>query len=584
MSISRAVLSGISILIGLSGCGRTINSNYQVEALYCNRAISYESSVTVQGQARYQRRTLATSAPGGLGAVDATTKPIRYAEVNVINEGGGLVQCGETDSSGNFSLSVPRGERKLRLVVRSRSSNSQLRASVLNNPTDNFPYSIEASFVPNQTTLSSLSLLAPATGTLEGGAFNILDQFLRANIHLASNAQCTGVCTQSFSTPPKVTAYWTRGFNPNRYLGNSSPLLSFYVRGQRQIYILGGNLGDVDSTDTDHFDDSVIIHEYGHFIEDVFSVSNSPGGTHQGNDPIDPRLAWSEAWANYFSAAVLNTALYQDTQGNSSGGPASAVILLENLESGTRDTPTAGASGVGEGNFREFAIARFLWDAIDNTTSTSYVDTDSDAVTAGTFNELWQIFAGPYAASSRRFRHFGLFAQLQAAQSGATNLSSLLTTNQQVATLAHYSTLDSGDACGATTIVASRLAGDTGTSTTFSKSNQFASNDFYLYEHTGGSLTVTLTTASGPADLDLYVYRDGYTFGSSSDMIGRSDTFRCTAGQTTETVTTTASAGTIMVNVKVYSATALPASCGGGANDISSSTYNLTVNGNKLCP
>jgi hypothetical protein len=584
MSHARLALMGAIILVGALGCGKAVNSALQVEAVYCNRAISYESTVTVQGQARYQRRTLATGAPGGLGAVDSTTKPIRYAEVAVLTEGDGLVQCGETDGSGYFSLSVPRGERRLRLVVRSRANNSQLRASVLNNPTDNFPYSIEASFVPSQRTLTSLSLLAPATGTLEGGAFNILDQFLRANEYLALNGLCSGVCTSTFTTPPKVSAYWTAGFNPNRYLGNSSPLLSFYVRGQRQIYILGGNLGDVNSTDTDHFDDSVIIHEYGHFIEDVSSISNSPGGTHQGTDPIDPRLAWSEAWANYFSASVLKTALYQDTQGNSQGSPGSPVVILENLESGTRDTPTVGATGVGEGNFREFAISRFLWDAIDSAASTSYVDTDGDAVTAGSFNELWQIFSGPFASSVRRFRNFGLFTQLQAAQGSATNLSSLLTTHQQKATQADYATPDSGDACGATTIVASRLAGDTGTSTTFSKSNQFASNDFYSYEHGGGSLTVTLTTASGPADLDLYVYRDGYTYGSSSSLIGSSDNFRCLAGQTTETVTTTASAGTIMLNVKVYSATVLPASCGGGANDISSSTYNLTVNGNKICP
>src|SRR5690606_13846811 len=108
--------------------------------------------------------------------------------------------------------------------------------------------------------------------------------------------------------------------------------------------------------DTDHFDDSIILHEYGHFLEDVYSKTNSPGGVHTGETILDPRLAWGEGWANYFQAAVTGNPVYRDTFGTSLG--FSGVYFNENLESGTSDTP----NNPGEGNFREFAITRALWD------------------------------------------------------------------------------------------------------------------------------------------------------------------------------------------------------------------------------
>ena len=55
-----------------------------------------------------------------------------------------------------------------------------------------------------------------------------------------------------------------------------------------------------------HFDDFAVIHELGHFIEDHCGEFISAGGTHALVVRIDPRLAWSEGWSNYFAAQVLN--------------------------------------------------------------------------------------------------------------------------------------------------------------------------------------------------------------------------------------------------------------------------------------
>ncbi len=209
----------------------------------------------------------------------------------------------------------------------------------------------------------SVTITAQATGEILGGAFNIYDQILNVNDYIRSEVSASFVAN-------KVSAYWKPGFNPGDYV-NSGPI-SFYYPGLDRLFILGGVSGDIDNTDTDHFDNSVIVHEYGHFLEDNFATSNSPGGAHFGNGQIDARLAWSEGFANFLNAAVrtnvsgsASDANYVDTIGNVSGSTRVSIYVdIESYESCVIcDRPDEN----GEGIFREFAITRYLYDAVDNT-------------------------------------------------------------------------------------------------------------------------------------------------------------------------------------------------------------------------
>ncbi len=226
--------------------------------------------------------------------------------------------------------------------------------------------------------------------------FNIMFDILIANEYVRRNIGKNGDTAGVPSANPnkwwvadKVTVYWKAGFNPYTYFGASSPL-SFYVPGERKLYILGGSNGDVRRSDTDHFDDSVILHEYGHFLEDTYGHSESPGGSHNGNFIIDARLAWSEGWANFFQSAVLtgadafdNSALesrlptdkryqyYVDTYGYKGSGNAGVAIAF-NL--GTEGTNAGGYDDVtgdlpGTGTFREVSISRTLYKSTRNTSS-----------------------------------------------------------------------------------------------------------------------------------------------------------------------------------------------------------------------
>ena len=77
-------------------------------------------------------------------------------------------------------------------------------------------------------------------------------------------------------------------------------------------------LGAADN-DTDEYDQHVVAHEFQHFLEDQVSRSDTPGGPHSLDERLDMRVAFSEGFANAFSAMVLNDPVYRDSFGASQG-------------------------------------------------------------------------------------------------------------------------------------------------------------------------------------------------------------------------------------------------------------------------
>ncbi|MEQ1879182.1 MAG: hypothetical protein ABL958_21265, partial [Bdellovibrionia bacterium] len=132
----------------LSGCQKsgTVSASLP-EPPFCTTNQSFSNGTTVTGRALYQRRLNIATMPGGLGDTDPTNYPIRYAEVAVIQPGFGFMACGNTDSSGNFSLVVPNAGVPYTVIIHSRGKNDFVNASVLNNPESNTPFTIRADFV-----------------------------------------------------------------------------------------------------------------------------------------------------------------------------------------------------------------------------------------------------------------------------------------------------------------------------------------------------------------------------------------------------------------------------------------------------
>jgi hypothetical protein len=115
---------------------------------------------------------------------------------------------------------------------------------------------------------------------------------------------------------------------------------SFYANGRTTIVI-----GD-DPSATDEWDDSVIIHEYGHFADHQFSCYQNPGGPHSlpgvNAGATGTRLAWGEGYPNYYQSAARTimpgssgTSFYIDPDG--------PTVDLENMRAVTASDRDEGA-------------------------------------------------------------------------------------------------------------------------------------------------------------------------------------------------------------------------------------------------
>ena len=115
-----------------------------------------------------------------------------------------------------------------------------------------------------------------------------------------------------------------------------------------------------DPSDPDEWDDSVIMHEWGHMADDKYGCDDNPGGDHSVDTVIDPELAWGEGYPDYWQSAVRQANGYVDSNfyldRNGAGGMLS--VNLETYDSTRMDNL------LNAGN--ELAVAAMLWDLNDN--------------------------------------------------------------------------------------------------------------------------------------------------------------------------------------------------------------------------
>ncbi len=165
-----------------------------------------------------------------------------------------------------------------------------------------------------------------------------------------------------------------------------------------------------DPSDPDAWDDSVIIHEWGHMADDYYSCDDNPGGDHYiGKLASSADLAWGEGYPDYWQSAVRATVGQPDGNRyldiNGSGMPSINV----NLE------PTQPAAVVSVRY--EMAIAGALWDlfdAIDDDQDTIslghapaqevYTGDDFDNIASGWFDDVctFDVYARAWVASGQQ--------------------------------------------------------------------------------------------------------------------------------------------------------------------------------------
>lgn len=129
------------------------------------------------------------------------------------------------------------------------------------------------------------------------GAFAIFDTLDRALAAAEAGFERT-------EPMPRARAHWERG--------RATPWGTSYLEGG-EMWFLGG------PDDTDEFDEAVIAHELGHFLQTVYPSSTPVAGWPHAGPDTDPRLAWQEGWATLFSGLSRDDPWYLDSVGDRVG-------------------------------------------------------------------------------------------------------------------------------------------------------------------------------------------------------------------------------------------------------------------------
>ena len=305
--------------------------------------------------------------------------PMRRVRVEVRNANTDtLLGFAHTDQNGDYSINAV-GSGTANILIRARSRSNAFGSALVVRTTNNVQYSLDSPTFSSHDLSSDLDagvLVAPTvtSGGDQGNPWNILDQIVYAIEYVKAQGE---------SNPSQqIIAEWP---------GGSGSFAS-------------GNLTNI--AEDDGYDDCVILHELGHVLHNVYSDSDSTGGTHFfGDSDQDPRLSYGEGYATFFNAAVRQFAgvndpgIYMDAVGGGTTGGAQLRLRMENRA--PYQNSTAGEAD-------EVAVACALWELVDTTETTdpSFGTDDDDVDGSFLFNggitgdELsWSVLVGPVASA-----------------------------------------------------------------------------------------------------------------------------------------------------------------------------------------
>lgn len=117
-----------------------------------------------------------------------------------------------------------------------------------------------------------------------------------------------------------------------------------------------------DPSDPDQWDDSVIMHEWGHMADDYYGCDDNGGGPHNVDTLVnDLELSWGEGYPDFWQSVVRDQTGHPDSQWYLDFDINGAVNIGVNLE--TYDS-TRASNLLSDQN--ELAIAAMLWDLYDS--------------------------------------------------------------------------------------------------------------------------------------------------------------------------------------------------------------------------
>ena len=272
----------------------------------------------------------------------------KYLLIKALDENSQVVAQATTNHKGEYTIYVPKNTPiKIRAYAR-MFKEGVWDLSVVDNTNLKSMYVVEGALHNSgkETTRRSLHAASGWDGQQYSGARNAAPFAILDSINTIMQKVVDASPNIVF---PQLTINWSVN---NVSVGGNTDLgqigTSSYTSDDGNMWILG----DANS-DTDEYDDHIIIHEWAHFFEDKFSRSDSIGGGHSSGDALDIRVAFGEGFGNAMSAIATDNPIYFDTSGyNQASG------WYMNIESAPAQNP---------GWFSEASIQRILYDLYDST-------------------------------------------------------------------------------------------------------------------------------------------------------------------------------------------------------------------------
>lgn len=285
---------------------------------------------------------------GTLDFANSTQRPVRGGEVRAL-AGTRVLATTSTDEDGAWSLSFePDFTGALTVQAVARTATPSMR--VQDNTSRNAVWAI-ATEAPADGGVVDLHATHGWSGSAYVAAqrtaapFAILDSLYGA-------ARAVLTARPALALPP-LAVNWSPA-NSTDYDGtleDGALGTSFFDADSSEIYVLGKE-GD----DTDEYDDHVIVHEWGHYLEAAISRSDGLGGDHGTGDVLDPRDAFTEGWGDAASSLFTGDTLYVDSYFTGSG------LDTWGFDLETDSTPTDDPN---PGVFSESSVMRLIHDIAD---------------------------------------------------------------------------------------------------------------------------------------------------------------------------------------------------------------------------
>jgi hypothetical protein len=291
-----------------------------------------------------------------------TARPARRVVVKAIQAGVAIAST-TTDDLGHFVLDVPGGAVNVRAVAELSATNyhpdgtppdacngASWDVKAVDNTRMEAVYVVDDP-TPHDSAASGLSVHAACTQSNGVYTARSAAPFALLDTVLTEFEKMCAAGHPDLAFPPllidwSVNNVPTSGDPAMGQVGGT--FFSPDQTGMAHIWVLGK--ADVD---TDEYDNHVVAHETGHYMEASFWRSDSPGGGHTDGDSLEPTLAFSEGWGNAVSGMTFDDPVYVDTSG---------VGQQDGFSFDVSVAPTGDDRGI----YSEASLQYFLWSLYEN--------------------------------------------------------------------------------------------------------------------------------------------------------------------------------------------------------------------------